>query len=149
MKALKRMKVGKVSGYNTNAEERLGYSGKLLKKCWKGHRVSNNFCKTVIVPLYKGKGSRQVANLVIAIKLDVYCRIRFDGWRISTSQSNLAFPISRYGNSSAPDMMGLPETSPRRDSLAISIASGDTVQRTNLCRPELPANDKMRRYNAP
>ncbi|GBP79312.1 General transcription factor II-I repeat domain-containing protein 2A [Eumeta japonica] len=31
----------------------------LFNKCWKSHKVPNDWCKAVIVPLYKGKGSRQ------------------------------------------------------------------------------------------
>ncbi|GBP42564.1 hypothetical protein EVAR_82014_1 [Eumeta japonica] len=67
MKALKRMKVEKAAGYDRVLSEILGGGGgtvasllyQLFNKCWKSHRVSNGWSKAVIIPLYKGKSSRQ------------------------------------------------------------------------------------------
>ncbi|GBP32435.1 Indole-3-acetaldehyde oxidase [Eumeta japonica] len=67
MKALQRMKVVKLPDMIRVSSEMLrGGRGivtsllyQLFKKCWKSHRVPNDWSKAVIVPLYKGKGSRQ------------------------------------------------------------------------------------------
>ncbi|GBP87819.1 hypothetical protein EVAR_103716_1 [Eumeta japonica] len=61
MKALKRIKVGKAVGYNrVSSEIPRGDGGvvasllyQLFKKCWKSHRVPKDWCKAVIVLLYK------------------------------------------------------------------------------------------------
>ncbi|GBP94938.1 hypothetical protein EVAR_69657_1 [Eumeta japonica] len=75
MKSLKRMKVGKAVRYDRVSSEMLrdGGSGKLadqfLDKCWESHRVPNDWCKAVIVPLYKRKGSLQVCTNYRSISL--------------------------------------------------------------------------------
>ncbi|GBP28589.1 hypothetical protein EVAR_85788_1 [Eumeta japonica] len=69
MKALKSMKVGKAAGYDRVSSEMLRDGGgivasllyQLINKCWKSHRVPNDWRKAVFVPPYKGKGSRQAA----------------------------------------------------------------------------------------
>ncbi|GBP52396.1 hypothetical protein EVAR_4679_1 [Eumeta japonica] len=68
MKALKRTKVGKAAVYDRVSSEMLRGGGCIMgsllhqffNKCWKSHRVPNDRWKAVIVPLYKGKGSRHV-----------------------------------------------------------------------------------------
>ncbi|GBP79919.1 hypothetical protein EVAR_75291_1 [Eumeta japonica] len=66
MKELKRIRVGKAAGYDRVSTERVGRGivasllFQLFNKCWKSHRVPNDWCKAVTVPLYKEKGSRQV-----------------------------------------------------------------------------------------
>ncbi|GBP63058.1 hypothetical protein EVAR_87430_1 [Eumeta japonica] len=73
MKALKRMKVGKAAGYDRVSSEMLRGNGdivasllyQLFNKCWKSNRVPNNWCKVVIVLLYKEKGSRQTKVMVL------------------------------------------------------------------------------------
>ncbi|GBP40273.1 Transposon TX1 uncharacterized 149 kDa protein [Eumeta japonica] len=68
MKALKYLKVGQAAGYDRVSSEMLrggrvkvaSLLYQLFNKCCKNHRVNNDWCKAVIVLLYKGKGSRQV-----------------------------------------------------------------------------------------
>ncbi|GBP66754.1 hypothetical protein EVAR_28621_1 [Eumeta japonica] len=57
-------------GYDRDSSEMLRGSGgivasllyRLFNKCWKSHRVPNDWCKAVIVLLCKEKGSRQWCN---------------------------------------------------------------------------------------
>ncbi|KAI5641024.1 reverse transcriptase (RNA-dependent DNA polymerase) domain-containing protein [Phthorimaea operculella] len=66
VKALKSMKSGKAAGYDRVSVEMLK-AGEgvvasqlylLFNLCWKSGRVPSDWCKAVIVPLYKGKGSQ-------------------------------------------------------------------------------------------
>lgn len=65
--ALKSMKSGKAAGYDRITVEMLksgeGVVASLLyclfNMCWKQGKVPSDWCKAVIVPLYKGKGSQQ------------------------------------------------------------------------------------------
>jgi hypothetical protein len=65
VKALKCMKAGKATGYDSvcrNVTSRARYACQLYRLfnlCWTNGRVPKDWCKTVIVPLYKGKGSQQ------------------------------------------------------------------------------------------
>ncbi|GBP33006.1 hypothetical protein EVAR_82844_1 [Eumeta japonica] len=67
MKALKQIKLGKTADFDRLWSEMLRGGGsivanllyQLFKICWKNHRVPNDWCKAVIVPLYNGKGSQQ------------------------------------------------------------------------------------------
>ncbi|KAG7301870.1 hypothetical protein JYU34_013269 [Plutella xylostella] len=67
MKAMKSMKVGKAAGYDRITMEMLrageGLVASLLwlffNICWRRGQVSGDWCRAVIVPLYKGKGSQQ------------------------------------------------------------------------------------------
>ncbi|GBP88128.1 hypothetical protein EVAR_63936_1 [Eumeta japonica] len=71
IKALKRINAGKFVGYDRVSSEMLRGSGgivasllyHLFNKFWRSHRVPNDWCQSVIVPLYKGKDSRQVWGL--------------------------------------------------------------------------------------
>ncbi|KAI5640813.1 reverse transcriptase (RNA-dependent DNA polymerase) domain-containing protein [Phthorimaea operculella] len=66
VKALKSMKSGKAAGYDRVSVEMLK-AGEgvvasqlylLFNLCWRSGRVPSDWCKAVIVPLYKGKGSQ-------------------------------------------------------------------------------------------
>ncbi|GBP61990.1 Oxysterol-binding protein-related protein 9 [Eumeta japonica] len=65
MNGLKRIKVGKAAGYDRVSSEILKDGTAIVasllyqpfNKCWKSHRVPNDWCKSVIVLLYQGKGS--------------------------------------------------------------------------------------------
>ncbi|KAI5639977.1 reverse transcriptase (RNA-dependent DNA polymerase) domain-containing protein [Phthorimaea operculella] len=66
VKALKSMKYGKAAGYDRVSVEMLK-AGEgvvasqlylLFNLCWRSGRVPSDWCKAVIVPLYKGKGSQ-------------------------------------------------------------------------------------------
>ncbi|CAK1597415.1 unnamed protein product [Parnassius mnemosyne] len=67
MKAMKSMKAGKAAGYDRVSLEMLrageGVVADLLytlfNLCWELKRVPGDWCKAVIVPIYKGKGSQQ------------------------------------------------------------------------------------------
>ncbi|CAK1594698.1 unnamed protein product [Parnassius mnemosyne] len=67
MKAMKNMKAGKAAGYDRVSLEMLrageGVVADLLytlfNLCWELKRVPGDWCKAVIVPIYKGKGSQQ------------------------------------------------------------------------------------------
>ncbi|GBP05348.1 hypothetical protein EVAR_76776_1 [Eumeta japonica] len=63
VKALKSMKVEKARVSSEMLRGGGGIVASLLYqfcKCWKSHRVPNDWCKTVILHLYKGKDTRQV-----------------------------------------------------------------------------------------
>ncbi|GBP91683.1 hypothetical protein EVAR_100263_1 [Eumeta japonica] len=56
----------------------------LFIKCWKSYRIPNYMCKAVIVPLYKGKVSRQIGTNYRPINLlsvvgKLYTNIIIDG----------------------------------------------------------------------
>ncbi|KAJ2945399.1 hypothetical protein O0L34_g204 [Tuta absoluta] len=66
VKALKSMKSGKAAGYDRVSVEMLK-AGEgvvasqlylLFNLCWRSGRVPSDWCKAIIVPLYKGKGSQ-------------------------------------------------------------------------------------------
>ncbi|KAI5644408.1 reverse transcriptase (RNA-dependent DNA polymerase) domain-containing protein [Phthorimaea operculella] len=66
VKALKSMKYGKAAGYDRVSVE-MPKAGEgvvasqlylLFNLCWRSGRVPSDWCKAVIVPLYKGKGSQ-------------------------------------------------------------------------------------------
>ncbi|CAK1596230.1 unnamed protein product, partial [Parnassius mnemosyne] len=67
MKAMKSMKAGKAAGYDRVSLEMLrageGVVADLLytlfNLCWELKRVPGDWCKAVIVPIYKAKGSQQ------------------------------------------------------------------------------------------
>ncbi|CAG5039924.1 unnamed protein product [Parnassius apollo] len=67
MKAMKSMKAGMTAGYDRVSLEMLraveevvaGLLHTLLNLCWELKRVPVDWCKAVIVPVYKGKGSQQ------------------------------------------------------------------------------------------
>ncbi|CAG4976084.1 unnamed protein product [Parnassius apollo] len=67
MKAMKSMKAGKAAGYDRVSLEMLragkgvvaGLLYTLFNLCWELKRVPDDWCKAVIVPMYKGKGSQQ------------------------------------------------------------------------------------------
>ncbi|GBP24662.1 hypothetical protein EVAR_15868_1 [Eumeta japonica] len=77
IKALKLKKVRKTAGYDRVPSEMLRDGGgvvaslpyQLFNKCWKSHRVPIDWCKAFIVPLYKGKGSRQFCTYYRPISL--------------------------------------------------------------------------------
>lgn len=67
MKAMKSMKMGKAAGFDRVSAEMLRAGGGvvvsllclLFNVCWRDGRVPEDWCKAVIVPLYKGRGSSQ------------------------------------------------------------------------------------------
>ena len=67
VRALRSMRVVKAAGYDRVSAEMLksgdGVVAKLLclifHICWRYGRVPGDWCKVVIVPLFKGKGSQQ------------------------------------------------------------------------------------------
>ncbi|CAG4947222.1 unnamed protein product [Parnassius apollo] len=67
MKAMKSMKAGKAAGYDRVSLEMLragegvvaGLLYTLFNMCWELKRVPGDWCKAVIVPIYKGKGSER------------------------------------------------------------------------------------------
>ncbi|KAG7300726.1 hypothetical protein JYU34_015052 [Plutella xylostella] len=77
MEALKRMKVGKSAGYDRVSLEMLRAGGgvaaselyQLFNECWRCGAVPRDWCRAVIVPLYKGKGSLQTCNSYRGISL--------------------------------------------------------------------------------
>ncbi|CAG5021593.1 unnamed protein product [Parnassius apollo] len=64
---MKRMKAGKVAGYDRVSPEMLRAGEKvvagllytLFNLCWELKRVPDDWCKAVLVSIYKGKGSQQ------------------------------------------------------------------------------------------
>ncbi|CAG9108979.1 unnamed protein product [Plutella xylostella] len=77
MDALKRIKVGKSAGYDRVSLEMLRGGGgvaaselyQLFNECWRCGTVPRDWCRTVIVPLYKGKVSLQTCNSYRGISL--------------------------------------------------------------------------------
>ncbi|GBP82567.1 Transposon TX1 uncharacterized 149 kDa protein [Eumeta japonica] len=77
MKALKRMKNGKAAGNDRVSSEMMrgerdivaSLLYQLFNKCWKSHRVPNDWCKAVVVSLNKDEDSRQVCTNYRVINL--------------------------------------------------------------------------------
>ncbi|CAG9134602.1 unnamed protein product [Plutella xylostella] len=77
MDALKIMKVGKSAGYDRVSLEMLRAGGgvaaselyQLFNECWRCGTVPRDWCRVVIVPLYKRKGSLQTCNSYRGISL--------------------------------------------------------------------------------
>lgn len=67
VKGINSMKVGKAAGFDRVSAEMIKFGGpavaqalhKLFNLCWRDCLVPDDWCKAIIVPLHKGRGSRQ------------------------------------------------------------------------------------------